>query len=69
MYIDATTRKAIHDNAPCRLCEHMALTYQNDRPYVCHKFGFMSKNYPNLEVYSSTGMICAGYSPRNNAKE
>lgn len=64
LQLDAETRRIIHEKTPCRMCCHMALTYDNQRPYACQKFGFQSTNSPNLEVYCSTGMICAGYTPR-----
>tara|TARA_X000000950_G_C13331736_1_gene424900 strand:- start:210 stop:425 length:216 start_codon:yes stop_codon:yes gene_type:complete len=43
----------------CKNCRHFYVTYTQNYPWGCKAFGFKSKKYPYLEVYSNSGMKCA----------
>ena len=43
----------------CKNCRYLYVTYDKYYPWGCRAFGFKSKKYPYLEVYSNSGMKCA----------
>ena len=49
----------------CHGCFYFYITYKNNRPYGCKKFGFISKTIPSTEVFNTTGIECAYRSNKN----
>ena len=49
----------IDEKNTCFGCQNFYITHRAHRPYGCRAFGFISKNLPYLEVFSSSGMQCA----------
>ena len=43
----------------CYGCNNFYITHKPERPYGCRAFGFISKNMPSTQVFSSSGTQCA----------
>lgn len=43
----------------CGQCQFHYITHDANRPWGCRRFGFKSKNLPNYEVKTATGIECA----------
>ena len=52
----------------CYGCSNFYITYKVERPYGCRAFGFISKNMPSTQVFSSSGTHCA-YRKKREFKE
>ena len=47
------------EHAPnCRQCEHFQVTWDNNTPLACKKFGFKTKQQPSVEVLAISGRQC-----------
>jgi len=52
----------VQDTDPdCRRCRHAFITYEAQKPYGCHAFGFKSARWPHLVVRESTQQPCGGF--------
>lgn len=50
----------------CRLCVHFYVTHEPATPYGCRAMRFKSAQQPGQVVYSSSGMECQLFVPKNS---
>jgi hypothetical protein len=50
----------------CKLCKNYYVTWDNNNPMGCRKFGFKSRIMPSEVVYRSSGAPCNGFEPKEN---
>lgn len=48
----------------CKLCINYYVTWDNNNPMGCKKFGFKSRIMPSEVVYRSSGALCNGFEPK-----
>lgn len=53
----------------CRRCQHFHVTWNAQRPYACHLYGFESKILPCQVVKRESGTDCLGFSPKQRSSE
>ena len=52
----------------CNGCRHFYITWDKERPYGCHAFGFKAPAIPARIVYAESGMECSLYAARDDNK-
>ena len=45
----------------CVHCEHFVITWNPRFPRACKLYGFMSAQYPSIEVHKASGEDCMGF--------
>ena len=49
----------------CFQCRYFYITWDPIFPYGCRAMGFKSKKQPSVVVFSSSGLTCLRFEPKN----
>ena len=54
--------------ADCNKCQHFAVSWDPQRPYLCRLMGFKSRALPSHEVMRVDGKACQGFAAKPAVK-